>query len=1035
MTSDQLGFNIHSFSLPNSFGNEIRFEEPRDIAEIALAFRGAVPRKIEVEYLQRSWPKVRWENRRDMEQPFFFGWSGMDDQFNVKWRKAAVKVKAAGNKAYISFEPLGREFPETKKDYDVRFRRTLGIRVKALGKWNYEGIFTTTPVAETKLLVRGDKIRQIKKIEGYNARVISWDRSGPVHQVHLVHSNPSSRYSGDQPHVLFDLGHPSTRSARSGQAQPNAFTISLTDLRNQGPIWYEEEGIFITREGDSTSFEQYQKNRGQTVAERIKAMPEQSLAASMAGQPRPHPAATSLGWKHARQKFWLEPNGDLVLHKNNLDSVPGKDTVKFLNKGYGRFFFGLERWQTVARFADPAPALAYNIHARRDSLRLEQRTICIPANGLAEAEGAPDDSLAALMRFRIVNDGPELKEVRLPLKYSQNSDRSYNLLQNFSHWEPGDQDEFGVPRADLDKLEVQGKGIYSRFKGKPVLRALLEGEAVLQPQTEGLALVCELAPGESRDLVLKVPYVHLSPQEVDSLDTRDFVDCDKAAGAFWQKHSQQGAQLNVPMPELNTLHAAHLTEMAITDSAMPDEPWLVNTSVGTSTYGNYTNESCMIITELHQRGLFEEARRRLEVWVKYQGTAKQPGNFTDYRGMYFGAGGFERGAYNQHHGWALWCLAEHYFYTRDKAWLKKVAGSMIAGADWIFRQRKNTKKDLPRSRGWERGFLPAGSLEDVEDFHYWLSTNALTWRGANRAAEALEAIGHPQAKRVRREADGYGEDLRRGFETMCQHSPLVRLNDGRWVPHYPSRIYCRGRDFGWIREVLEGAVYLLISGLYAPDSKQAAWILDDFQDNLYPKAPFGYPMADPRQVYFRGGFSMQPNLLAGLMPHLERDEPEVYLWMFFNAFASCWREEIQTLIEHPSPELGYSNSAHFKTSDQANSVTWMRFMLVWARKDLLHLGRAVPKAWFKSSQPFSLEKAATVHGEVSVRYQGTTLQADLPKTALGVKVLARFRHPQGKRIRLAMVNGKKWLKFDEIKGDVDLSGMSGKVEVKVSYAS
>ena len=52
--------------------------------------------------------------------------------------------------------------------------------------------------------------------------------------------------------------------------------------------------------------------------------------------------------------------------------------------------------------------------------------------------------------------------------------------------------------------------------------------------------------------------------------------------------------------------------------------------------------------------------------------------------------------------------------------------------------------------------------------------------------------------------------------------------DGRWVPTYPSRLYGRGRDLGWIREVLEGSVYLLISGLYKSTSKQAGWILDDY---------------------------------------------------------------------------------------------------------------------------------------------------------------------------------------------------------------
>lgn len=54
----------------------------------------------------------------------------------------------------------------------------------------------------------------------------------------------------------------------------------------------------------------------------------------------------------------------------------------------------------------------------------------------------------------------------------------------------------------------------------------------------------------------------------------------------------------------------------------------------------------------------------------------------------------------------------------------------------------------------------------------------------------------------------------------------MRLRDGRWVPNYPSRPYRRGRDCGWIREALEGSIYLLISGLYTEDTRAAGWILD-----------------------------------------------------------------------------------------------------------------------------------------------------------------------------------------------------------------
>jgi hypothetical protein len=103
-------------------------------------------------------------------------------------------------------------------------------------------------------------------------------------------------------------------------------------------------------------------------------------------------------------------------------------------------------------------------------------------------------------------------------------------------------------------------------------------------------------------------------------------------------------------------------------------------------------------------------------------------------------------------------------------------------------------------------------------------------------------------------------------------------------------------------------------------SSWVSWIRDDFLNNLCMNPPFGYYVDLPERTWFdRGGASIQPNLLAGLLPHLERDEIPVYLWMFCSCWNACYREEITAMVEHPYPVLGFSNNAHFKTSDEANA--------------------------------------------------------------------------------------------------------------------
>jgi hypothetical protein len=1039
-----MDFDISPFALPGTVPSELRFEEPRDVVRVVVRFVSAAPRRARVSYLRRTWPHRRVELGRDVEDPFSFGWMPADDWFNGSWQTAAARLRRLSpNRLEATFRGLASELPDAG-DYDVPFRRTLGLRIDCRRPEEVGGIsaYTTSPGTRTRLRVELDAGRRTPGgrmvVSGYNAAVErilasrgvvaegSTLRLGRARrrsfELLIRHMRPAHRYCNDDGHVSFGL-------------DGETFTISLSALRDAGPIWFAERGFFIACADDTTSFADYRRRIRplRTVAAEVLGGREQSYARAYHGQPRPHPTGYNIGWKHARQKFRVELNGDLVLHRFNVARIPASDTARFRNEGDGRFFFGLERWVSVSRCADPAPVPAYNVHVRRGGVHLEQRCFAVPL--LPGAAPAPDATVVAMVRFRFRNTGSRPEEARLHLAYSSQAQRSHNR--------PGhgaEQDDRLVPLAPRQRLAARAGQVLGTWRGRRIVRCAYETTMRGEPCDSGLVFRRRLRPGASCQLVLKVPFV--APDgaaELRALKVLDFDRSEAQMRRFWQRQCARGAQVSTPEPHLDELHAAHPAHVQITDAAMPDDPALVNTSVGTSTYGNFSNESCMIVHDLDERGLAQEARRRLAVWVRYQGTAAQPGNFSDYDGMYFGAGGFESGAYNQHHGWVLWCLAEHYFLTGDAAWLRRIAASLLAGCDWVFRQRRHTLAAQGPSRGWERGFLPAGSLEDVQDFHYWLSTNALTWRGVDRAAAALEAAGHAQAARIRREADAYRRDLIRGFETMRQHAPLVRLRDGRWVPHYPSRLYCRGRDVGWIREVLEGSIYLLLSGLYDPRSRRGRWILDDYLDNRYMQPPYGYRIDPATHWFCRGGFSCQPNLLAGLLPHLARDEPEVFLWMFFNAWCACYREEIGAMVEHPAPVLGYDNAATFKTSDQANAVAWLRYMFVWADGEQLHLGRAVPRQWLADGAEIGATGVCTRFGRVGVTYTSRAARGridarvDLSLRRRPGSIRVRFRHPEARPIRSVTVNGRRHGRYDPRRGDVDITGCRGTLLVRARY--
>ena len=144
----------------------------------------------------------------------------------------------------------------------------------------------------------------------------------------------------------------------------DAFTISVASLDKEGPIWFAEKGVYVTNAKDKTRYSDYRKriNSRRTISQRVRVKPEQSFAGAGFGQPRPHAVNYNLGCKQARQRFWLEPNGDLFLRRENVTQVEGKDTERFVNRGSARFFFGLEKWCVISRFA--APVLGYSNSAQ-----------------------------------------------------------------------------------------------------------------------------------------------------------------------------------------------------------------------------------------------------------------------------------------------------------------------------------------------------------------------------------------------------------------------------------------------------------------------------------------------------------------------------------------------------------------------------------------------------------------------------------------------------------------------------------------------
>jgi hypothetical protein len=449
----------------------------------------------------------------------------------------------------------------------------------------------------------------------------------------------------------------------------------------------------------------------------------------------------------------------------------------------------------------------------------------------------------------------------------------------------------------------------------------------------------------------------------------------------------------------------------------------------------------MMTCDMNRRGYHDEVEGAMRMWLDYQGTVMFPGDYLSADGIFYGANGYESGGYNQHHGWVLWGMAEHYWFTRDKEWLKSAAPKLVKGCDWIIRERTRSKTDeCVGLRAIEYGLMPQGSLEDIADWRTWMSNNDFNYWGMQNVAKALVDISHPDGQRLLDEAESYREDIRKAFFEAMARSPVVALRDGSYVPSIPSDVHRRGRSFGWITETLEGSIYLLRTGVIDPDEPVAKWIMQDYEDNRYLSDSFGYQIPFFERDWFSlGGFSQQPSLLCSPTPYLLRDEIKHYIRAYFNAFAAGYFPERSMITEHPLPNLGDYAGDHFKSSDEALNASWLRWMFIFDEMDDLYLGKAIPRYWLTDGQEIKIERAQTHFGEMSLALKSSTKSGSIemtiepPTRNLPPKTYARFRHPDGKSMNRVTVNGKEWADFDSAKEWVVLPALKDKTVVVAYY--
>ena len=1022
LTLQSAPFDAAPFGLPLPQGSGVMWEDPREIHQVVVHFkdRPPAPESVHLDYWASRWPDQHLPKDREPGGGNV-GWMELGNWYTYRWRTADAEAKADGNTITFTFRPVNaKEFPNVH-DYPATFRYTLKLRVTSetpLPKIERIEAFTDSTLEPRVVnLVWKSASADKSSFEVFNG---AFEKLEPTCPAPSPRPSPKGRGRGHAHSSRLRLRavanpDPNTLdrtlvTVRNGQA---IFTFAVDDLA-QGALFIPHAGAAVLPRDDARDYAAVaaaQKASGsKTLYDRVAEMPEQTWRGAWDGMPpKKSHIYLPLGLDSGRQRFELDADGSVRFRSNDhfLRGRPGKETPRLpLEPASVRFRFQPPLAPVFRTIEETCMPIGHTVW-ETNGLRISQIAFATELNG-ARADGpvpAADAFAVCLAKFVLTNLTSSPQVATLPLTY-----------------QTGDT---------AKALQRDDKGLL--WLGDNV-RGQVLADAAPAIQAETLTWTWTLAPGESKTVTVKIPYLVLTiPSEHAALAALDFEQEHREVAGYWHRRLDESARLLTPEPMLNEFYRAHAGHLLINCEGDPASAGRRFARVGSFSYGAYGNESCMMVVDLDRRGYHQEAQECLDAWLHYQGTAALPGDFSTKKGVLYGAGGLESGGYNQHHGWILWMLGEHYRFTRDDAWLRSAAPGILAGADWIINETRRTAN----RHELERGLLPAGSLEDIGDWWTWLSTSCYTWRGLDTAAWALEQIKHPEAQRVRKEADTYHANLLANFRKATDRSPVVRLRDGTAVPHIPSMVHRRGRYFGWICETLEGSLHLLITGALDSRSQEADWIVKDYEDNRYISNQYGYMLEDFDKYWFgRGGISMQACLLLDVEPYLYRDDVKQALRALFNAEAAQYFPDERMNTEHALPALGDWRGDQYKSSDESNVAGWLRYLFVREEGDKLLLGQAVPRQWLQTGQPCGIERTATYFGPASVVFTAAdnqmTAKLEAPRRNPPKEIRLRFREPGGRALSSVQVNGKPWKKF---KGEwVELPGDIGAATVVARYS-
>lgn len=543
-------------------------------------------------------------------------------------------------------------------------------------------------------------------------------------------------------------------------------------------------------------------------------------------------------------------------------------------------------------------------------------------------------------------------------------------------------------------------------------------------------LAWTLSPKQARSIRVLIPAWELAGTFEEAAALFAPKDLFARFRAYWDGVLAPAMQIQVPDDFVNDVIRASQVHCLIAarneDDGRRIAPWIAAVH-----YGPLESESHSIIRGMDLLGHHRFAQNGLDFFIH----------------RYNPAGFLTTGYTLMGTGWHLQVLGQHWTLAPDAEWMKAAAPKVAGVCRWILKQRAKTQQcDATGERPIESGLMPPGVMADWNAFAYHFCLNGYYYAGLRGAAEALRAIGHPEAEAFLTNAAAFHDDILRAYRIMQARMPVYPLRDGTSVPGYPAQLlpgptgpFFPGDDGNrsWCYDVELGAHQLVPQGVLAADSREVAWMMDHMEDvQFLADGWFDFPGETNRKDPFNlGGFSkVQPYYTRNGEIYAMRDDVKPFVRSYFNTMASLLSLEVLSFQEH-FRGVGAWN----KTHETGYFLQQSRFMLVMEHGDQLWLAPLVTNQWFRDGMVIDVRNAPSSFGTVGFRIESRlrdgfiTAVIEPPGRLPPRHIVLRLRHPDGRPIKAVEVNGKVHTDFEVERECIRLAPAEETIRVRASY--